>query len=73
MIVPARSESTTPIPGVEKPPRMMSALTYGTIALICSGVTQLGFDAPRARRRHPALELLHPLGRPGDLDAAATG
>ena len=39
MIVPARSESTTPIPGVEKPPRMMSALMYGTIALICSGVT----------------------------------
>jgi len=26
MIVPARSESTTPIPGVEKPPRMMSLL-----------------------------------------------
>ena len=25
MIVPARSESTTPMPGVEKPPRMMSA------------------------------------------------
>ena len=27
MIVPARSESTTPIPGVEKPPRMMSVFT----------------------------------------------
>ena len=39
MSVPARSESTTPIPGVENPPRMMSVLMYGTIALICSGVT----------------------------------
>ena len=28
-------------------------------------------DAPRGRRRHPPLQLLHPLGRPGDLDAAA--
>ena len=39
MSVPARSESTTPIPGVEKPPRMMSVLMYGTISLIWAGVT----------------------------------
>src|SRR3990167_326710 len=28
-------------------------------------------DAPGLRGRHPALQLLHPLRRPGDLDAAA--
>ena len=39
MIVPARNESTTPMPGVEKPPSTMSVLMYGTIALTCSGVT----------------------------------
>ncbi len=39
MIVPARRESTTPIPGVEKPPRMMSSLMYGTRALTSAGVT----------------------------------
>jgi len=37
MIVPARRESTTPIPGVEKPPRMMSLLTYGTRRLTSAG------------------------------------
>ena len=37
------------------------------------GRHQLRLDPPRARRRHPALELLHPLGRPGDLDPAALG
>ena len=31
---------------------------------------EAGLHAPRRRRRHPALELLHPLRRPGDLDAA---
>ncbi len=39
MIVPARNESTTPIPGVEKPPSTMSVLTYGTIRLISAGST----------------------------------
>ena len=37
------------------------------------GGDELGLDPPRAGRRHPALELLHPLRRPGDLDAAALG
>ena len=37
------------------------------------GGDQLGLDPPRSGRRHPALELLHPLGRPGDLDPAALG
>ena len=34
---------------------------------------ELGVDAPRHRRRRPPLQLLHPLGRAGDLDAAAPG
>ena len=37
------------------------------------GRDQFRVDPPRARRRHPALQLLHPLGRPGDLDPAALG
>ena len=73
MSVPARSESTTPTLGVEKPPRMTDGSRYGTSAAISSGVSSSRLDAPGRRRRRPALELLHPLGRPRDLDAAALG
>ena len=37
------------------------------------GREELGLDAPRVAGRQPALELLHPLGRARDLDAAALG
>ena len=39
MIVPARSESTTPTSGVEKPPRMTESSRYGTCSLIWAGVS----------------------------------
>ena len=39
MSVPACSESTTPIPGVEKPDRTMSRLMNGTRSLTSSGVS----------------------------------
>ena len=39
MIVPARSESTTPTPGVWKPPRRIDSSMYGTSSLISAGVT----------------------------------
>ena len=38
MIVPARSESTTPAPGVKNPPMISDSLMYGTLSLICCGV-----------------------------------
>ena len=39
MIVPARSESTTPAPGVKKPPRISFSLMYGTLSLTSCGVS----------------------------------
>jgi hypothetical protein len=39
MIVPARSESTTPAPGVKNPPRISVSLMYGTSSLTSSGVS----------------------------------
>ena len=45
----------------------------GDHLLDLGGRDELRLDPPRARRRHPALELLHPLGRAGDLDPAALG
>ena len=39
MSVPARSESTTPTVGVEKPPTRMLSSMNGTISLISAGVT----------------------------------
>ena len=38
MIVPARSESTTPAPGVKNAPMISCSLMYGTLSLTCWGV-----------------------------------
>ena len=73
MIVPARSESTTPIPGVEKPPSTMSVLTYGTIRLISAGSTSsdsMPHERDDAMRRWSSF-IRSP--RAGDLDPAALG
>ena len=43
----------------------------GTISLTSAGVSRRVPSIPHdGRRGHPALQLLDPLGRPGDLDAA---
>ena len=46
---------------------------YGTSALIWAGAISSDSMPHDCEDGHPALELLHPLGRPGDLDAAALG
>ena len=50
MIVPARSESTTPTPGVWKPPRMIEVVDVRDERLDLGRVEQLGVDAPRLAR-----------------------
>ena len=48
MIVPARSESTTPTPGDEKPPTRIDSSMNGTISLISAGVTMAMLSTPQA-------------------------
>ena len=48
MIVPARSESTTPTPGDEKPPTRIDSSMNGTISLISAGVTMATLSTPQA-------------------------
>ena len=71
MSVPARSESTTPTPGVWKPSRMIESSTNGTRFFTSAGVMSSDVDAPRLGRGHPAAQLLAPLLGARDLDAAA--
>ena len=47
MSVPARSESTTPAPGVKNPPMISCSLMKGTSALISSGVTSWTGSIPQ--------------------------
>ena len=47
MIVPARSESTTPAPGVKNPPRISCSLMYGTLSLTCCGVSSSTGSMPQ--------------------------
>ena len=70
MIVPARSESTTPTPGCQKAPMNWSSSMNGHLLLHERRVDDLGLDAPRPGAGHPAPQLLHPLLGAGDLEAA---
>ena len=73
MIVPARSESTTPTPGCQKAPMIWSLSRKGTFSCDELGGDHLGLDAPGLGRGHPAAQLLHPLLGARDLEAAALG
>ena len=73
MIVPARSESTTPTDGVQKAPMIWSGSRNGHLLDHEGRIHQLGLDAPRLGAGHPAAQLLHPLLGAGDLEAAGLG
>src|SRR3984885_7333993 len=76
MIVPARSESTTPAPGVKNPPRISRSSMKGTSSFTWSGVSSSTGSMPHdfaeaLGRGHPPGQLLHPLRRARPLDPAA--
>ena len=73
MIVPARSESTTPTAGCREAAEDDRFVDERDQRLDAGRVEQLGLDPPRARRGHPTGQLLHALGRAGDLDPTALG
>ena len=73
MMVPARSESTTPTLGVQKAPMNWSVSMNGTFSLTNSGLTSSASMPQASRARHPAAQLLHPLLGAGDLEAAGLG
>ncbi len=73
MIVPARSESTTPTPGVQNAPMIWSGSRNGTFSCTNSGVTSSASMPQALAAGHPAAQLLHPLLGAGDLEAAGLG
>ena len=73
MIVPARTDSTTPTLGVQNAPTITARVEERHLLLDLRRGDELAVDAPGLGRRDPAGQLLHPLRAAGHLEAAGLG